>query len=226
MSIAANLHVVQERIARALARAHRTPDNLTLIAVTKTVEVARIQEVLVAGVQHVGENKVQDAAPKITELSALPATWHMIGHLQSNKVKKAVELFQTIHAVDSLRLAQEIQARAQQQHKTIEILLEVNVSQEASKFGLPPAEVLTVAPAVAALEGIMLTGLMTMAPFVSNPEETRPYFRQLRELLQQLQDQGLSQMTQLSMGMTNDFEVAIEEGATLVRIGTAIFGQR
>lgn len=227
MSVAENLKTVTQKITNALERSGRAPDSVTLVVVTKTVDAPRIQEALTAGVSHLGENKVQEALPKIEAIrDHSNVTWHMIGHLQTNKVKRAVEYFHMIHAADSVRLVEEIHARAVQQGKIMEVLLEVNVSGEASKFGLRPEDLLSVARAAARFEGIALKGLMTMAPFLPNAEETRPYFRKLRECLLALQDSGLTQMTQLSMGMTNDFEVAIEEGATMVRIGTAIFGER
>jgi pyridoxal phosphate enzyme (YggS family) len=150
----------------------------------------------------------------------------MIGHLQTNKVKRAVEYFQMIHSVDNLKRAQEIDKRAREQGKVMPVLFEVNVSGEASKFGLSPEDLPDVISESAKYDGLIVKGLMTMAPFVDDPEETRPYFRKLRELLLMFQDHGMSQMTELSMGMTNDFEVAVEEGATMVRVGSAIFGAR
>jgi pyridoxal phosphate enzyme (YggS family) len=193
--------------------------------VTKTVGVAKIQEALDAGITHIGENRVQGAEPKIKALKdRADITWHMIGHLQTNKVRRVVELFHVIHSVDSLRLAQEINKRALQHEKVMDVLFEVNVSGETSKYGLSGGELVPVVREVAQFEGISLKGLMTMAPFVADSEETRPYFRKLRELFLMLKEKGIGQMEYLSMGMTNDFEVAIEEGANIVRIGTAIFG--
>jgi len=227
MGVRENIRLVQSRIAAALERAGRSEDLVTLVTVTKIVAVAKIQEALEAGVTHLGENRIQDAAPKIAALrNRTDINWHMIGHLQTNKVKLAVELFSLIHSVDSVRLAQEIAKRALQQNKVMDVLFEVNVSGETSKYGLPIAEVVPVVREAARFEGISVKGLMTMAPFVPDPEEVRPYFRKLRELLITLRESGVGQMEYLSMGMTNDFEVAIEEGANIVRVGTAIFEER
>jgi pyridoxal phosphate enzyme (YggS family) len=227
MSVHDNVELVRSRIAKALERSGRSPDSVTLVAVTKTVDIARIQEALDAGITHIGENKVQEAEPKITALrERAGVTWHMIGHLQTNKVKRAVELFHVIHSVDSLRLAIEIHKRALQSETVMDVLFEVNVSEETSKYGLSVEKLFAVAREAAQFEGISIKGLMTMAPFVANPDDTRPYFRKLRELFVILREEGVGQMEYLSMGMTNDFEVAIEEGANIVRIGTAIFGER
>jgi pyridoxal phosphate enzyme (YggS family) len=197
------------------------------VTVTKTVDLAKIQEALDAGITHVGENRLQEAEPKITALKdRSDITWHMIGHLQTNKAKRVVELFQIIHSVDSLRLAKEINKRALQYEKVIDVLFEVNVSGESSKYGLSVEELIPVVQEATLFEGISVKGLMTMAPFLADSEETRPYFRKLREAFILLKEKGIGQMKYLSMGMTNDFEVAIEEGANIVRIGTAIFGSR
>lgn len=226
MSIRENLRAVQARITEALERSGRGTEHVTLVTVTKMVGLAKIQEALEAGITHIGENRVQDAEPKITVLKDRSnITWHMIGHLQTNKAKRAVELFQIIHSIDSLRLAKEINKRALQYEKVMDILFEVNVSGETSKYGLSADELIPVIREVAQLEGISVKGLMTMAPFLAEPEETRPYFRKLRELFMMFKEKGIGQMEYLSMGMTNDFEVAIEEGANIVRIGTAIFGE-
>jgi len=226
-TIQENIEDVHRRIAAACARSGRAVDDVTLVVVSKTVDVARIQEALATGITQLGENRVQDATPKIDALyGQTQVTWHMIGHLQSNKVKRAVEYFQMIHSVDSLKRAQEIDKRAQEQGKNMSILFEVNVSGEESKFGLSPEELPDIVREASRYEHLTVKGLMTMAPFVDFPEDTRPYFRALRELLLTFQEQGFSQMTELSMGMTNDFEVAVEEGATLIRVGSAIFGAR
>jgi pyridoxal phosphate enzyme (YggS family) len=226
-TIRENIQTVYSRIADACNRAGRSAEEVTLVAVTKTVGVDRIREALDAGVTQLGENRVQDATPKIDTLyDRTDLTWHMIGHLQTNKVKRAVEYFQMIHSVDNLKRVREIDKRAHEQGKVMPVLFEVNVSGEASKFGLSPEELPDVIKVSAQYDGLILKGLMTMAPFVDDPEDTRPYFRKLRELLITFQDQGFSQMTELSMGMTNDFEVAVEEGATLIRVGSAIFGAR
>lgn len=226
-TIQENIQTVYTRIAAACDRAGRSAEEVTLVAVTKTVDVAKIQEALDAGVTQLGENRVQDATPKIDTLyDRTDLTWHMIGHLQTNKVKRAVEYFQMIHSVDNLKRAREIDKRAREQGKVMPVLFEVNVSGETSKFGLSPEELPGVIKESAKYDGLIVKGLMTMAPFVDDPEDTRPCFHKLRELLIMFQDQGMSQMTELSMGMTNDFEVAVEEGATLIRVGSAIFGAR
>lgn len=216
-TVAQRLAIVQERVARAAERAGRSPADVTIVAVSKLFPTQAIEEAAAAGIAHIGENRVQEAAAKVSSLRHLPVTWHMIGHLQTNKAKTALELFDIIHSVDSLRLAEALSRRAE---RPIPVLLEVNVAGEASKFGLSPQEVLQTAEAVARLPHLDMRGLMTMAPLVSDPEEVRPVFRELRRLRDAL---GLAE---LSMGMTDDFEVAIEEGATLVRIGRAIFGER
>lgn len=227
MSVHESIEKIKIKMTNALERSGRAGEEVTLVTVTKTVDTPKVQEALEAGIRHIGENRVQEAGRKIEAFQdRVDLTWHMIGHLQTNKVKRAVELFHVIHSVDSLRLAQEIHKRAIQQEKIMPILFEVNVSEETSKFGLSVQDLLPVVRETSQLEGIALRGLMTMAPFVEDPEETRPCFRRLREALLTLQAQGFSQMVQLSMGMTNDFEVAIEEGATIVRIGSAIFGER
>ncbi len=217
LTVAQRVEEVQRRIATACLRAGRSPQEVTIVAVTKGFPPHAIREAWEAGIRHFGENRVQEAAIKIPQLSDLPAIWHMVGHLQTNKVKRALALFHTIDSVDSVHLAQEISKRAQ---GTVPILLEVNVAGEASKFGFAPQEVLREAERVAALPHLDVRGLMTVAPLAPHPEEVRPIFRRLRELAQAL---GLRE---LSMGMSDDYEVAIEEGATMVRLGRAIFGPR
>ena len=218
-TIAANLADVRGRMARAAERAGRDPATIRLIAVSKTFDAATVVEALHAGVTDLGENRVQEAAEKIPAVSAAGAnaTWHLIGPLQTNKAKSAVLLFDVIHSVDSLHLAEEISRRAV---RPVPVLLEVNVGAEASKFGTAVADVPELVRGVGGLPNLELRGLMTVAPFVVDPEEVRPVFRTLRALRDRL---GLAE---LSMGMTGDFEVAIEEGATMVRIGRAIFGPR
>jgi pyridoxal phosphate enzyme (YggS family) len=219
MDVAANVRQVRERIARACERAGRSPEEVTLIAVTKGFPAAAAAEAVAAGVRDLGENRVQEAEGKIDALAVMgvDATWHLIGHLQTNKAKTAVRRFAIIHSVDSFRLAQALSRRAQGR---VPILLEVNVAQEASKYGLAPAEVPQALAAIAELPNLDVRGLMTVAPLTDDPERVRPVFRQLRELRD-----GLG-LRELSMGMTDDFEVAIEEGATMVRVGRAIFGER
>ncbi|TET87405.1 MAG: YggS family pyridoxal phosphate-dependent enzyme [Dehalococcoidia bacterium] len=219
VDIGNSIHELEKRIARAAERANRSPAEITIVGVAKTIEPWLIQQAFEAGMRHFGENRVQEAKDKIERLSTLqpPPTWHMVGHLQTNKAKTAIELFDMIQSVDSVRLAEVLSRHAQ--HR-IPILLEVNVSGEASKFGLPPAEVSSAVEEIARLPHLEIRGLMTIAPLTDNPEEVRPIFKRLRLLRDSL---GLEH---LSMGMTDDFEVAIEEGATMVRIGRAIFGER
>ena len=217
MDIVANIREVERRIGAAAQRVGRSPADITVIAVTKTVEPRLIQEAFEVGMRHFGENRVQEAEGKIGQLSAFrpPTTWHMVGHLQTNKARLATELFDVIQSVDSVRLAEAISHHA---HHDVPILLEVNVSGEASKFGLPAPEVRSAVEQIARLPQLQVKGLMTIAPVAADPEDVRPIFRQLRALRDSL---GLEH---LSMGMTDDFETAIEEGATMVRIGRAIFG--
>jgi pyridoxal phosphate enzyme (YggS family) len=217
-TIAERVAHVRQRVERAAERAGRSPADVTIVAVSKGFPPSAIDEVVVAGIADVGENRVQEATAKIAALRGLPVTWHLVGHLQTNKAKTALELFDIIHSVDSLHLAQVLSHP--DRSGPLPILLEVNVAAEASKFGFAPAEVAAAAQVVARLPHLDLRGLMTVAPFVSDPETVRPVFRELRRLRDAL---GLRA---LSMGMTDDFEVAIEEGATLVRIGRAIFGER
>ena len=211
-----NVHEVQRRIARAATKAGRSPADLTVIGVTKTVDPLLIQQAFQAGIRHFGESRIQEAKDKIAQLSVLQPRpiWHMVGHLQINKAKTAVGLFDIIHSVDSIRLAEAISEHAQQ---AIPILIQVNVSGEASKYGFAPNEVRSTIEQASHLPHLEIMGLMTIAPYTDNPEDIRPIFRQLRILRDSL---GLEH---LSMGMTDDFAVAIEEGATMVRIGRAIF---
>ncbi len=219
MSIRDALERVRERIEAACQRAGRNPDEVTLIGVTKTVGPEAVVEAYEAGLCDFGENRVQEAVAKIEALAQLGIEphWHMIGHLQKNKVKLAAGRFGIIHSVDSVRLSREISRRY---GSHVPVLLEVNVAQDAAKFGFAPEEVATALKEIVVLPHLDVRGLMTIAPFTTNPQETRPTFRRLRELRDELA------LTELSMGMSGDFEVAIEEGATMVRVGTAIFGPR
>lgn len=218
-TIAERVEAVRRRIAEACRRSGRSPGEVTLVAVCKGFPAAAVRQAVAAGVRHLGENRVQEATAKRPQLADLPGdvTWHMVGHLQTNKVRKALELFDIIQSVDSLPLAEAISRRAQ---RMVPVFLEVNVAQEPTKYGFPPRELPRAAEAVARLPNLEVRGLMTVAPLVDDPEEVRPVFRRLRELARSL---GLRE---LSMGMTDDFEVAVEEGATVVRIGRAIFGER
>jgi pyridoxal phosphate enzyme (YggS family) len=219
MSIAENLARVRERVAAACRRAGRSPDEATVVGVSKGFPAEAVAQAYAAGLRDLGENRVQEAAGKIEALAArgVRPRWHLVGHLQTNKAKTAVGLFAIIHSVDSVRLAQALSRRARE---PVPILLEVNVAQEASKFGFAPHEAASALRAVGALPNLDVRGLMTIAPLSDHPDAVRPVFRRLRELRDTL---GLQE---LSMGMTDDFEVAIEEGATMVRVGRAIFGPR
>ncbi len=225
--IADNLKKVLERMEVAARKVGRDPDKIKLVAVSKTVPPEFIREGIQAGVKILGENYVQEAKKKIEALGH-DVAWHFIGHLQTNKAKIAVRLFDLIHSVDSLHLAEELNKQAQAEGKVLPILLEVKLSEEKSKFGVAEDNILHLAEAISRMENLNLQGLMTMPPLFSNPEEARPYFIRLRKLSELLASQKIPRisMQELSMGMSSDFEIAIEEGATLIRVGTAIFGPR
>ena len=225
MDLAANLETLQCRIRRACERARRTPDEVTLLAVTKSQPPEAVKAAADLGQIFFGENKVQEAKAKIP-LCPGNLRWHFVGHLQSNKCRDAVELFEMIQSVDSLSLAQEIAKRAEQAAKTMPVMLEVNVAGEASKFGYPPEQLLAELKAINALSRLEIQGLMTVPPWSPEAENVRPYFRRLRELKTECEQILGVPLPHLSMGMSGDFEVAIEEGATMVRIGTALFGPR
>lgn len=224
MSIDSNIEQVRETIRQAALRAGRDPAEVTLIAVTKTHDEQAMREAVDAGIEDIGENKAQEVRRKHPLLQR-DVRWHFIGHLQRNKVKYVIDKVAMIHSVDSLSLAGEISRRAQRLDQVMPVLLEVNVSGEESKHGLAPGEVKPFLDDVRDLPGIRVQGLMTMAPYLDDPEDTRPVFRSLRKLQQELTGMGYP-LDVLSMGMTNDYQVAIEEGSTHVRVGTAIFGVR
>jgi PLP dependent protein len=226
-TVADNLNAVKERIAKAAARVGRDPERVRLVAVTKTMPVERIREAIEAGQRVFGENRVQEAQVKIEALGRA-VQWHLIGHLQRNKVKFVCELFDLIESVDSLRLAQDINARAAQHDVVMPVLIQVNIGDETTKSGVPAAEALALVQQVAALPHIAIRGLMCVPPAVEIAEHARPYFVELRTLSEQIAREHIAtvSMAELSMGMSHDFEVAIEEGATMVRVGSAIFGQR
>lgn len=231
MSVAASIASIQQRIAIAARRAGRNSDEVALMAVTKTQPPERIREAYEAGQRLFGENRVQDFAAKTGTLRDLQnAEWHMIGHLQTNKAAKTAELFRAVDSVDSLKLAETLDAAARKLDQKLDMLIEINVGGEAAKSGVAPdspalEELLLAAPR---LEALVFRGLMTVPPFTDDPEGARPYFRKLRELRDAIAARGLPAvaMQQLSMGMSHDFEVAIEEGSTCVLLGTAIFGER
>lgn len=216
---------VMERIRRAARKAGRDPSEVTIVAVTKTVDIKRVKEAAAAGVVVFGENYVQEAKEKIEKWRGKEVKWHFIGHLQKNKVKFAVELFDMIETVDSLDLAKEINKRAK---APVDVLIQVNIAREKNKGGVDFEGAFKLARAMAGLKNLRLKGLMTIPPFFDNPEMSRPYFITLRRLAENINKEhipGIS-LKDLSMGMSADFEVAVEEGATIVRIGTAVFGER
>ena len=213
-----------ERIERAAQKAGRDPCEIKLVAVSKTVDVVRIKEAVEAGASIFGENYVQEAQKKIEEIGR-PVAWHFIGHLQSNKAKHVVHLFDVVHSVDSLALAEELNRRAEQAGRVLKVMMEVNLSGETTKFGADEESVLNLAKMIRHLHHLSLEGLMTMPPYFDSPEKSRPYYIGLRELKERMVKGGIP-LRELSMGMSNDFEIAIEEGATYVRVGTAIFGAR
>ncbi|HAB15740.1 MAG TPA: YggS family pyridoxal phosphate-dependent enzyme [Verrucomicrobiota bacterium] len=225
MSLSSNLAVVRERISAACLRAGRNPAEVTLLAVTKNHPAATVAEAVSLGVTLFGENRIQEAKAKVPACPS-QARWHFIGHLQSNKAREAIHWFSMIESLDSLTLAVELQKQAEKQAKTMPVLAEVNVAGESSKFGWNPAQLLSELPQLNALSRLELHGLMTVAPYSTNPEKVRSVFRRLRELRDQCVDVLGAPLTVLSMGMSGDLEVAIEEGATLVRVGTALFGPR
>lgn len=223
-SIKENLLRVMDRIERAAQKAGRDPGEIKLVAVSKTVEVSRIREAIEAGVSILGENYVQEAQKKI-EAIGHPVAWHFIGHLQSNKAKYAVRLFDMVHSLDSTPLAEALNQRAEKEGRTMNVMIEVNLSGETTKYGTEEEKAFDLAKKILPLNNLSLTGLMTMPPYFDDPELSRPYYIQLKGLKERMIRDGIP-IKELSMGMSNDFEVAIEEGATYVRVGTAIFGAR
>ena len=220
-----NLEIINEKIKKAAFKVNRNPQEIKLVAVTKTTTIEQIKEAISAGVKIIGENKVQEAKEKYQILTA-DIEWHLVGHLQTNKVKYAIEIFDLIHSVDSIKLAKEIDRRSLQFGMMTNVLIEVNVSGEETKYGIKPEEVEPFLKEISEFSRIKVRGLMTIAPIVEDKEEVRPYFRKLRELFEKIKIKNIKniRMNYLSMGMTEDFEVAIEEGANMVRIGRGIFG--
>jgi pyridoxal phosphate enzyme (YggS family) len=224
-TISKNLMELHGRIAEACGRYDRDTDDITIVAVTKTHPPAIIKTAVAAGIHNIGESKIQEAEPKILEVGQI-ARFHMVGHLQTNKVKKAVQLFDVIQSVDSLRLAEEISRRAAEIERTVECLIEVNCSGETQKYGIGPKECLQLAKKIKGLNNIELAGLMTVGPNVDDEQQIRDAFRLCYDLYKRTQDVVGDQLDTLSMGMTYDFPLAIAEGATMIRIGTALFGER
>lgn len=227
-TLAQKINKVRQRIESACARVNRSPGEITLVAVTKTVSAEIIHTSIRLGLNTFGENRVQDARKKIREIGPREGvSWHMIGHLQTNKAKDALEAFNLIHSVDSLRLCEAINEKANKNGRMADVLLELNLSGEETKYGFSEGKICDVIKSMATYSNVRIKGLMTMAPFSDEPEDSRKYFRGLFNLQQQIKKMPLSpnvEMRYLSMGMTQDFEVAIEEGADIIRVGRAIFG--
>jgi pyridoxal phosphate enzyme (YggS family) len=224
MSITENIEDLKKRINASATKVDRNPDEITIVAVAKTISVPMIEEAIACGMRIIGENRVQEASRKYSTIGNR-VDWHMVGHLQTNKVKEALKIFSMIHSLDSLKLAQEIDKRATEK---IDCLIEVNTSKEPSKFGLTPAQIFDFYESIKGMRNLNIMGLMTIGPgwAIQDPEASRPCFRLLRDLRDELSQEFDRPFPLLSMGMTSDFEAAIEEGSNLIRIGTAIFGPR
>jgi pyridoxal phosphate enzyme (YggS family) len=227
-TVAGNLAAIREKIKAACVRAGRDPSSVKLVGVTKTVPVERIREGIEAGIEILGENYIQEAKIKKEALAGLPVSWHCIGHLQTNKAKTAIECCDWIETLDRWAIATELNRRAEGAGKKVPVLIQVNIGGEETKSGVRPDELSSFFKLARGLEALDVRGLMALPPFFDQPDRARPYFRQMRELLEKLRHEapGPEKLVELSMGMSGDFEVAIEEGATLVRIGTALFGHR
>jgi len=229
MGLAQRIEEVRARIKIAARRSNRSLDDITLVAVSKTHRAETIREAIAAGLGEFGENRVQEAEAKIPVVGRDAARWHLIGHLQSNKARRAVELFDVIHSVDSVSLAQRLERICVElNRRELPVLIQVDLGHESTKTGINESELSELIAAFSEFTRLRLVGLMTLPPFFETAEEVRPYFRRLRELRDELKNQGAfgDRVGELSMGMTHDFEVAIEEGATIIRVGTAIFGER
>ena len=226
-TIEENIRSLKENIAKIAEKVGRDPEEIKIVAVSKTVEVERIREALKCGIKIIGENKVQEAEGKFSQILE-KFERHLVGHLQTNKVKKAIGLFDMIQSLDTLKLANEISTRALESGKVMEVLVEVNTSGEETKFGIKPDEVLRFVKNISELKGIRVKGLMTVGLFTSEPDKVRPCFKRLKEIFEMIKSENIPgvDMEHLSMGMTADYQVAIEEGSNMLRIGTAIFGER
>lgn len=226
--ISENIAHIRQRIGEACLRAGRNPSGVTLVAVTKTFSAESVLTAVQLGVNDIGENYVQESLEKREQLKNAPIRWHFIGHLQSNKAKQVAGWVTLVHSLESLSLAKELDSQASKLGKRLEVLVEVNTTGESSKYGVDPEQTVSFVKSLSTFAGLSVKGLMTIGPFLPDPEMSRPMFRRLREIKERVAGLGQAnvQMEHLSMGMTGDFEVAIEEGATLVRIGTAIFGSR
>ena len=223
-----NLESVMDRIKQAAVSSGRNPETVRLVAVSKTIPSETVKKAIDAGADILGENYIQEARTKFNDLYSYPVSWHFIGHLQTNKAKYAVRIFDLIHSVDSFKLALELDKQAKKTDKIQNILIQVNVADESTKAGVSVQNTFNLVKEISVLKNLAIKGLMTMPPFFNAPEKVRPFFKNLRSLRDQISKEAIHNvaMDELSMGMTGDFEVAIEEGATLVRIGTAIFGER
>ena len=226
-AIEENVKDIRSRIEKAATRSGRGSEEIKLVVVTKTVEAERINQAIRNGIEIIGENRIQEAEAKFKDITE-PVEKHLVGHLQTNKAKKAVELFGFIQSVDSVRIAEEISKRTLEKAKVMNVLVEVNTSGEETKFGIEPEQAFSLIETISRLEGIKIKGLMTIGLFSDNPEDTRPCFRKLKSLFEKIKSAHIPnvEMCYLSMGMTSDFEVAIEEGSNMVRVGTGIFGPR
>jgi len=227
--IAENFRKVRDRIERAAVECGRAPSEIVLLAITKTFPVETISLAIAAGQRRFGENRVQEAESKIPHLRAVPGLeWHLVGHLQSNKAPRAAQLFDAIHSVDSVKVAAKLSQSCLDMRKQVSVLLQVDLGKEPTKSGADPADAWSILESASALTGVRFDGLMTIPPYFENPELARPYFAALRELRDSLESEhtGCLGRRHLSMGMSHDFEVAIQEGATIVRLGTALFGER
>ena len=228
-NICARFADVSERIGLAARRCNRSPADITTIAITKTHPPRRVRAALDCGATDLGENRIQEAEGKIVEVGRTAARWHLVGHLQANKAKRALKLFDVIHSLDSIELAQRLNRLCEEENRDLlSVLVQVKLGTEETKSGVDENELLQIVERVESCRRLKLIGLMTVPPYLDDPENVRPYFRRLRELRDELKSKGSfgNAAGELSMGMTHDFEVAIEEGATMVRIGTAIFGER
>jgi len=226
--IATSLSAVRQRLARALERAGRLPSSARLVAISKTRPAGDVRAAFDAGQFEFGENRVQEALEKIAATSDIPITWHLVGHLQSNKARKAAASFACIHSIDSAEVLKRVDAAAEEAGRRTELLVQVDLAGEATKHGAPAESWLSLFEAAADCRAARVTGLMLLPPFTPDPEDARPYFRRLRALRDELAGRGVpsEMLRELSMGMSHDFEVAVEEGATIIRVGTAIFGER
>ncbi len=227
MDIAENLKIIEQKITAAAEKSGRKREDILLLGVTKTIDVERIKQLTDLGVKNLGENRVQELTDKYDKLGS-DINWHLIGHLQTNKVKYIIDKVKLIHSVDSFKLACEIDKRAGEKNTAMDILIEINIAAEQSKNGIKPEEALDLCLKISKLKNVKLKGLMTVAPFVENAQKNRFYFSKMRKLFIDIRDKNIDNidMLYLSMGMTNDYEVAVEEGANIIRIGTGLFGKR